>query len=176
MQIIKTIPVLLALIFLTGCSAGEKEDADGSDADKPLNGFTLTETEGATKKWILEAESARFPQDREQTVEVIKLNMRFYEEDSVTHLKAESGEYNKKTRVLMTQGKVEIETEKRKIVTEDVRWDPERKLFLTESCVDIITPEGRIRGRGLESSMDLEKIKIKEKIEGEIQESGVSSQ
>jgi LPS export ABC transporter protein LptC len=164
--------VLCILPLFAGCSDSGKKGKGGSKNDvvakKQIKRFTLVETKGIQKKWVLDAESARLTDtEKGEVLEITDFNINFYKENKVqVFMKAPLGYYYRDTQRLETSGKVFIETENRKITTRDVEWDPQRELFITDEEVLIETEGGELRGKGMEASMDLKEIKIKEKIRG----------
>ena len=170
--------ILLCLFFyMQGCTG--KNDTDSTqkatgESKKAIKNFTLVETEGDQKKWVMEAESAEFKEiDAEQVIQIKKFKVYFYEDNQQqATLEAQEGIYNKNTERLITYGKVDIEAEEKTIVTKNVIWDPQRKLFVTDEEVFIKTADGVLRGKGMEATMDLKSIKLKEEIKGEIQDLG----
>ena len=116
--------------------------------------------------------SAKFIEtEKGEIIEARDLIIEFFEdvEGSRTVLRAETGIYDKKTQILNAMGKVEIETDVRKIITSDVKWYPKKKKFKSDKKVVIFNEDGVIRGRGMEASMDLRDITIKNRIEGELE-------
>ena len=163
--------LLLLFLFFGGCSSAEKESVERSEietpAEKVIENFTLTETEGIRKIWVLDAESAI---GTENLLELKNLRIKFYEDNEVTFLKSSSGIYNKKTQKIKAEGKVVLKTKTKEIATYDVVWNPEVKKFMSDSILTIKTEGGTIRGKGMEASMDLSDIRIKQRITGELGE------
>lgn len=168
--------VLLSVLQFAGCSdSGNDKTSVKSilpDSKKIIKNFTLIETEGDQKKWIMDACWAKLTEtDSGEVLEVEDFKVRFYENNKVQSLlKAESGIYNKKTQSIETFGNVEIETEGKKIKTKNVIWDPSAKLFITQEEVLITSEGGILKGRGMEASMDLEEIRLNKEITGEMKE------
>ncbi len=156
----------IVLLFL-GCSGNNgSQKIIESENKKSIKRFTLIETEGNQKKWVMDAEEAT---DAGEVLHIKNFKIKFYEDDKVQALlKAESGSYNKETKGLKTFGNIEFEAEGKKIITKNVTWNPIDKLFVTEEEVLITTEDGVLKGIGMEASMDFQDIKIKHKISGEL--------
>ena len=58
----------------------------------------------------------------------------------------------------------------KEIHTSDVEWIPEENVFVTDSEVRIVTPEGEVRGTGMRASKDLEDISLLSRISGSFSE------
>ncbi|MBN2406429.1 MAG: LPS export ABC transporter periplasmic protein LptC [Elusimicrobia bacterium] len=167
--------LLIMLMFFPACSDRQeyrKEDVriDEKDIQKSIEKFTLVETEGSVKKWVMNADSAEFLEtDKGDVVKAVNMDVVFYEDNNtVTRLKSDSGDYNKRSQVLDLSGNVVINSQTKKVITSDVRWDPGRNLFVTDKRVEIVTESGTMKGMGMEASMDLEDIKITSGIEGQL--------
>lgn len=171
---------LLVFLLFFGCSPKSKQNPSNAEKEKVgheisvenqaakiINNFTLTETEGIRKIWVLDAESAI---DTENLLKLKNLRVKFYEDNAITFLKSSSGIYNKKTQAIKAEGKVVLKTKTKEIVTYDVVWDPVVKKFMSDSELTIKTEGGTIRGKGMEASMDLSVIKIKQRITGKLEE------
>jgi len=159
-------------LFFPGCAGeegAEKHTVSGG-AEKAIKNFVLTETEKDSRKWTLKAEAAKFKEDGgASVVELDNFSVNFYQSGKEkTCMEGRKGFYNRKTQVIETAGRVIVENNERKIITEDIRWDPERELFITEAEVTIETKDGLIKGKGLEASKDLKQLRLKEKISGKL--------
>jgi LPS export ABC transporter protein LptC len=176
----KTCIIITALFFLmfllAGCTVQEEDKMkfknDEIQTTRVIENFTFVETEEGVKIWEMEAVSAEFNEtETGEILEVKDFVIDFYEEDKEkTRLKALYGQYNRDTQVLETSGRVEIETEEKKIITSNVVWDPAKKMFITDEDVTIETEGGKLRGKGMEASVDLESITIKSQIKGEFED------
>ncbi|MFH1414715.1 MAG: LPS export ABC transporter periplasmic protein LptC [Elusimicrobiota bacterium] len=167
--------ILLSMFVLSGCSDPAHDDRNrftvGLESKKSIENFTLVETEGSRKKWVMNAVSASFRENvEEELLDIEDFEVEFYENDkkATVFLKAQKGTYSKDTEMLHTFGRVELKAEDKTIVTEDVVWDPVKELFITEKDVTVTTLQGVIKGVGMEASRDLEDIKIKNRIKGEL--------
>ncbi len=169
----KTTGILILFLFFAGCGNEIKENKIAAiGTDKVITNFTLTKTEGAKKKWVLNAESARLKEiNGNEIIEAKDFNINFFTtEYSETSLKALFGIYNRKTQILKTTGKVELKSADKTIITKDVNWNPQRNTFITDKLVTIHTAQGTMQGKGMEASRDLSDIKLFEKISVEIQD------
>ena len=170
--------ILLALVALAGCSVetgGGKEDvlsAAGIDAKKRLDDFVMVDTEGPKKKWKLKAQSAVVKEaSNGDRILIDNFNVDFFNDTGgvKAQLESGSGEYDRATKILYTFGEVVLKTEDRSIETSNVRWDPDREIFVTDEFVTIITGDAIIEGVGMEASVDLEDIVLMKKIQGEVE-------
>ncbi|MGM0441600.1 MAG: LPS export ABC transporter periplasmic protein LptC [Elusimicrobiota bacterium] len=175
MKIKKILKIFAVILFLFGVGCQDKpaekpaEEKDG----RAINNFTLVKTDGQMRKWTLEAKRAVFKEDEQDSKQILNIqdfSMTFHHQDrkNDTLLKGERGVYNRKTQKMRTLGKVVITRKDKKITTSNVRWDPEVKKFITDEEIEIKDNGRIIRGRGMEASMDLEKITIKEKVSGTV--------
>lgn len=168
--------VFFAVLFCGGCLNSPQNDYTAVDEEiqvqKAIGKFTLVETQGKNKKWVMDADSAEFIETEQgEVIRVENLTVKFFEsKNSQTIMKAQRGDYNRKSQVLITKGKVEIKTAEKKIITSDIKWDPQKEKFITQENVVIFTEDGIIKGKGMEASRDLKEIKIKNKITGELRE------
>ncbi len=90
-----------------GCS-GKKNNSDSSnyntsDSERSIKNFTLVETEGDIKKWVLEAVSAKFIEiDGGEGLDIKDFTVNFFEDNKVQAvLKGKSGIYNKTTEIFL---------------------------------------------------------------------------
>jgi len=176
----RIIIILFLTLFTFSCKNNEKPSEQICDPDtgpdKSIEKFTLVETSGDKCKWVMNADRADFLETGEPAGEMIKAEniiIDIYdtgESGTMTKLKAKSGIFDKKSQELDTRGEVIIESGVRKIITEDVRWNPGKAKFITDRKVLIISGENTIRGIGMEASEDLSEIKIIKNITGSIKE------
>ncbi len=165
--------LLLSVMFFCGCSSPtEAPDSAGipGGPDKSIEGITLIEMDGPDKKWELNAASAELIKDSgRELVKFRDYKMNFFEEEAaVSELVGNEGEYDRVTEIFDAQGRVEIISEDRKIITSDVRWHPVEEVFTTDMEVEIHTLHGIVRGVGMVASKNLNEIDIVEKISGEL--------
>ncbi|MEA3506171.1 MAG: LPS export ABC transporter periplasmic protein LptC [Elusimicrobiota bacterium] len=163
---------LAGVFFLNACGSSE-ENLSGKTGRKGnrdvISDFTLVETEKGRKSWILEASRVALKKSEEgiDIIEVNEFDVLFFEEDDEITLEAGTGHYNRLNNRIYTRGEVIISSDKKKIITSDVRWEPGSRKFITGEKVEIHTPEGVIRGVGMVASTDLSDIKLTREIKGE---------
>ncbi|MFW6134874.1 MAG: LPS export ABC transporter periplasmic protein LptC [Elusimicrobiota bacterium] len=168
--------VLLCLTFLNSCSEekyeGNKKESSGQVPGEYIKDFCLTETEKEKKNWILNAESAYIITEKEDgIIKVNNFNVDFFERnENITTLNARKGTYYTESKRLKTDGEVKIKSSSKVIITSNVAWDPKKKIFTTDEKVTVKTPDGSVKGIGMEADVNLQRIKIKKHISGEIKQ------
>ncbi len=167
--------LVLGLLILWGCQEDipREELPAPNKSGREVSNFTLIETDGQIKKWTLKAKRAVFKEvdgEAEQILNIQDYKVNFHEESGQpdTVLTGKIGTYNRNTQEILTSRAVTITREDKKVLTSNVKWDPDEEIFITEEKVEIHDEGGVIRGRGMTATRDLEKITIMEQVSAEV--------
>jgi len=122
-----------------------------------MEGLSLTEIHEGDKTWVLEAKKADFSPDQ-TTISISGVRVEFFGPGEDIRVKAESGLFNTKTRVLTLKGQVEMRRGELLVETGVATFVPaERALFAPEAVV-ITEPGLRVEGKGLRVELAAKKL------------------
>lgn len=170
---------LLALLLAaaTGCSEPtESVEAEAeAGAQRPVLperqffDYRFTETEAGVTQWTLESdEMKKYPGRRD--VEFVTVEMDFYNDGvHFSTLTADSGSAIMETRDVHVWGNVVVLKDNGdRLETEELFFDNEDQLIHNEIFNRMTTPQDVVTGIGLEATPDLEYIKIKNQMRGDV--------
>ena len=169
--------VLLAVALAAGCTdEGEKPAAPGSTAGEraelPENhmfDYVFTETSAGTTQWVLHSDEMKKYTGRED-VELITVKMDFFRDGvHFSVLTADSGTGNMDVRNVHVWGDVVILKDNGdRLETEELFFDNESQLIHNEIFNRMTSADDVVTGIGLEATPDLEYIKIKQQMRGDV--------
>jgi LPS export ABC transporter protein LptC len=172
----------LALVagLLTVVGSGCRSRDDGPLAmDRPpsrspsegMKGIQLTNIRIGDTRWVLHADSASVFREKKR-VEAQDVEIDFFEEDEhVSTLTADTGILQQVTDDLEARGNVIVESREGGILkTEVLYWDHQNALIHTDQYVEITKGDNVLTGVGLEADPGLDRIDIKEAVQGEIRD------
>lgn len=169
------------LLALAACS--EKTEPAATDPqDRPelperqFFDYTFTETDAGVTQWILQSDEMRQYKDRPD-VELSVVTMDFFREGRhYSTLTSDSGTANTTSHDVHVWGNVVVQQDDGdRLETEELFFDNETQLIHNE-IFNRMTSEGDVvTGIGLEATPDLEYIKIKEQMRGDVSDESARS-
>jgi LPS export ABC transporter protein LptC len=127
-----------------------------------MEGLSLNEIQDGAKRWVLEADRARYLQDRRE-IEVTGIRLEFYGEGGrVIRLNCREGRVDTATRSLTLAGEVEVSDGDLTVTTGLIRYLPQERLLLAPEEVTLTTPRLRVTGRDLSIFVAHRRLVLKE--------------
>ena len=175
----KGIPLCLATLLgisliWGGCDQAEESapGVTGQKRDIPEQQFfeyTFIETSAGVTQWILESEEMqKFSGQRPLQFSVVKMDF-FNNGVHFSTLTADSGSGNMQIRDVHVWGNVVLRKDDGdQLETEELYFDNEQQLIHNEIFNRMTSGEDVITGIGLEATPDLEYIRIKEQMQGDV--------
>lgn len=152
---------MVIFFFFLGCSPSVETD------EKPyteVENFTLVETFGVEKKWILKAEKAII-NEKKQEINFNTATLKFHTRKGVILVETTEGKVFLKTRDVLVWGNVKIVFDDGTILeTTKLRWDSKKKKLLGDEFVKITKRHQVMEGKGLELDPASKTVVIKEKV------------
>jgi LPS export ABC transporter protein LptC len=129
-----------------------------SPAQPPrMEGLSLTEIHEGDKTWVLEAKKADF-HPNQTTVSISGVRVEFFGPGEDIRVKAETGLFNTKTRVLTLKGQVEMRRGELLIQTAVATYVPEERALLAPEEVVITEPGLRVEGKEMRVELAAKKL------------------
>ena len=122
-----------------------------------MEGLSLTEIHEGDKTWVLEAKKADFHPDQD-TVSISGVRVEFFGPGEDIRVKAETGLFNTKTRVLTLKGQVEMKRGELLIQTSAATYVPEERSLLAPEQVVITEPGLRVEGKEMRVELATKKL------------------
>jgi LPS export ABC transporter protein LptC len=178
MMLIRIIPFLAAVLFLSSCQNKRSEimalGKPKMEATQIGKGITMIYTDSAKLKMVMKAEQM-LTYDRNVkepfTLMPSGISMSFYNADEKVEatLKANYGvHYPQRKRMEVKYNVVVVNKNGETLNTEHLIWDERTKHIYSDAFVKITTDKEIIMGKGFESNEDLTQYQIKE-VTGTIQ-------
>jgi len=167
--------LLGACLFFGGCGESSPEH-EPLPPDLPVQvtyDYHTTQTKGGVLEWELWGETAeRYPGNSMLSLHGVR--MIFYREgerDAV--LTSDSGEIDEKTQQTVARGNVVvISADGKRLESEILYWDPQRRLIHTEAFVRFVDGDQVLTGYGMETDPNLTTLVLRENVSGEFGEDG----
>ncbi len=143
----------------------QKKEAALDSPDVKLEKVTYTTVnEDNIKEWELNAESARYFEDRELlSLEEVEVTM--YSDDKTYHMTGNVGHLNTKTRDIEIKGQVEVVMpDSTELRTETLNYDHQKKLMTSKDKVSIRREKVTIDGVGVVINLNKQKLLILDKV------------
>ena len=122
-----------------------------------MEGLSLTEIHEGDKTWVLEAKKADFHPEQD-TVSISGVRVEFFGPGEDIRVKADTGLFNTKTRVLTLEGQVEMRRGDLMVTTSEATYVPDERALLAPEHV-VITEAGlKVEGRGLRVDLAAKKL------------------
>jgi LPS export ABC transporter protein LptC len=122
-----------------------------------MEGLSLTEIHEGDKTWVLEAKKADFSPDQ-TTISISGVRVEFFGPGEDIRVKAESGLFNTKTRVLTLKGQVEMRRGDLLVETNVATFVPAERALVAPEEVVITEPGLRVEGKGLRVELAAKKL------------------
>ena len=140
-----------------------------ANADVVINNFIAIGKEGNRVSWIMESKRA-YVNNRTGMVDIENIDLQYFDEDGKkTIITGEKGELNQNTKIMILDNKIKVLSNNgRRLFTEHLIWDAEKRQLHTNTPVRIIFPGGdQLNGGNLSADMNLNKIVV-EKASGQL--------
>jgi LPS export ABC transporter protein LptC len=124
-----------------------------------MEGLSLTEIHDGDKTWILEAKKADFHPDQD-IISISVVRVEFFGPGEDIRVKADSGLFNTKTRVLTLKGQVEMRRGDLLVQTSVATYVPAERALLAPEEVVITEPGLRVEGKGMRVELAVKKLLI----------------
>ena len=151
----------LAALSVAGACAPRVEPPR-SERRQVIDGLTLSQSSSGKLSWTLRSRVAVLRED-EKLADLSVPSMDFYREDKVvSRVTSRGGTVNAETHDVRLSSSVVLDTfdDRSRLTTEELLYSSARGRFVTSADVQIVRPEGVVRGRGLEATPDLSEIRI----------------
>lgn len=151
----------LAALALCGACAPRVEPAK-PERRQVIDGLTLSQSTGGQLAWTLRSRFAVLRED-EKLAELSAPTMDFYRLNKVvSRVTARGGTVHTETHDVRLSTSVVLDSldDRSHLTTEELLYSSARGRFVTTADVQIVRPEGVVRGRGLEATPDLSEIRI----------------
>jgi LPS export ABC transporter protein LptC len=122
-----------------------------------MEGLSLTEIHEGDKTWVLEAKKADF-HPNQTTVSISGVRVEFFGPGEDIRVKADTGLFNTKTRVLTLRGQVEMQRGPLLIKTEVATYIPEERALLAPETVVISEPGLKVEGKDMRVELATKKL------------------
>ncbi|OGR49836.1 MAG: LPS export ABC transporter periplasmic protein LptC [Elusimicrobia bacterium GWC2_65_9] len=152
--------VLAVLLAAASCAPRREPAQDGRR--QVIEGLTLSQSMGGRPSWTLRSRLAVLHED-EQEAELSAPSMDFYRDGRiVSRVAARGGAVDTEKHDVRLSSSVVVDSleDHSRLTTEELLYSCARDRFFTSADVRLQSPEGVMRGRGLESSPDLSEIRI----------------
>jgi len=156
--------VVLALLFLfvgTGCREKADEVPSADIASQTMRGFFLTDFQNGMRSMTLKATVARL-YETQNRAELDQPDAQFFKLGKPSsRLTAPQGQVNTDTHEVEAWGGVQVvSVDSDTLTTERLRYDPAKRLIMTDQPVRLERPDSVTEGIGLQSDPELQKVRI----------------
>jgi LPS export ABC transporter protein LptC len=160
----------LAAVFLVLLACNDKPVCGPNPVlpNQTVEALTLHESSSGRRLYTLEARQA-YVYDPAQRVDVTGVRVLFYDEVGgvSSTLVADEGSIYSRNEDLVARGHVVVRTtDSTKLETDSLAWSNQRRLVRTDADLVIVTPKGRIEGKGLVSDAGLNRIEVLSPVKG----------
>lgn len=166
--------VLVSGLTGSGCSRTEESapgvtGQEGVLPEQQFFDYVFTETSAGVTQWVLQSEEMqKFAGERDVMFSVVKMDF-FNDGVHFSTLTADSGSGNMMIRDVHVWGNVVLLKDNGdKLETEELFFDNEEQLIHNEIFNRMTSLQDVITGIGLEATPDLEYIRIKEQMKGDV--------
>jgi len=173
--------LIIIAVLAAGCSGDTEIKAPSADSDSTLT-VQRPDTQirdahiflynGSVRTTDLKAAYIEKYEKQDSTL-AWELDVRFFDSTGaeVSHLLADSGLVRERINFLEVYGHVLVTTrDSARLRTTSLAFDSDREMIRTDDFVRIVHSSGTLQGYGLESDLELKKIKILKKTSGVLQD------
>ncbi|MQY71137.1 LPS export ABC transporter periplasmic protein LptC [bacterium] len=161
--------MLGCVLLLESCSEEEREKvAEEELPSQIVDNFQMQESKSGRDLYFLRGRRA-FYYDKRNEIVVLEPHITFYGpgREITSKVVCDSGVISNRTGDLVAYGNVVVTAQDSTILrTDSLAWFNRRAKIETDAEVSISSPQGTIRGKGLISDADLNRIEIKEEVKG----------
>jgi LPS export ABC transporter protein LptC len=158
-----------SVLLLTFCAdEGQKNVTEEELPSQIVDNFQMQESKSGKELYFLQGRRA-FYYDKRSEIVVLDPHITFYSSQrEVTSVAVcDSGIISNKTGDLVAYGNVVVTTADSTVLhTDSLVWFNRRAKIETDAEVTISSKQGTVKGKGFISDADLDRIEIKEEIEG----------
>jgi len=122
-----------------------------------MEGLSLTEIHEGDKTWVLEAKKADFHPEQD-SISISGVRVEFFGPGEDIRVKAGTGLFNTKTRVLTLKGQVEMRRSDLVVTTSEATFLPAERALVAPEHVVITEPGLKVEGRGLRVELAAKKL------------------
>ncbi len=122
-----------------------------------MEGLSLTEIHEGDKTWILEAKKANF-HPSQSTVDITQVRVEFLGPGEDMRVKADTGLFNTKTRVLTLKGHVEMKRGDLMVQTSVATYFPAERALVAPENVVITEPGLKVEGKEMRVELAAKKL------------------
>ena len=122
-----------------------------------MEGLSLTEIHEGDKTWVLEAKKADFHPEQD-TVSINGVRVEFFGPGEDIRVKADTGLFNTKTRILTLKGQVEMKRGDLMVTTSEATFLPAERVLVAPEHVVIAEAGLKVEGRGLRVELAAKKL------------------
>lgn len=151
-----------ALFLFAGAACKTPREAAREQRRQVMEGLTLSQSKRGVPSWTLKSKFAVLRED-ERRAQLTAPAMEFYRGGkAVSRATALSGEVNTDSHDVRLSSAVVLDSfeDRSRLTTTDLVYSSTRRLFSTTAAIQLIRPEGVLRGKGLEATPDLSEIRI----------------
>ena len=164
----------LVLLLISACSKEESKAPaiSGNVPDQVIENSTITFTEEGIRSAVIWAKYVEV-YEKLDFKKAKQVRADFYDKEGIhtSFLVADSGTIQERKRKFEASGNVVVTTDEGiKLVTQTLRWDPEKAKIVTDDFVTITRGKDVITGYGLEADQQLKHFIIKKQVKGKITE------
>jgi len=176
----RAVAALIGLAVLAGALGCNPADQTPTQMERPsrapnegMSGVRIQNFKVGDTRWVLTADSAAVFREKKR-VEALPVQIDFFEDDRhVSTLTADVGILLQATDDLEARGDVKVVTEEGTILTTEILfWDHQKSLIHTDEFVRIEKDGDVLTGVGLEADPGLDRIDIKNAVEGTVMNPG----
>jgi LPS export ABC transporter protein LptC len=171
-RIILTAFFTLLLISACGKEESKAPAISGNVPDQVMENSTITFSEEGIRSAVIWAKYVEV-YERLDLKKAKQVRVDFYDREGkhTSVLVADSGMIQERKRKFEALGNVVVTTDEGiKLVTQSLRWDPEKAKIVTDDFVTITKDQNVITGYGLEADQQLKHFIIKKQVKGKIEE------
>jgi len=161
--------IAVAALLVISCADEERDDVKTEELPSQIiDNFQMHESKSGKTLYFLQGHRA-FYYDKRNEIVVLQPHITFYDSQKQVNSEVvcDSGIINNRTSDLVAHGHVVVITADSTILrTDSLAWFNRRAKIETDAYVEIISGEGTVKGKGLVSDADLNRIEIKEEVKG----------
>lgn len=154
-------------------TSGEMVSQGENSPDAVIEKFHMVSTVQGLKRWIMDADKARFYQNQKLAYADEIYAQYFKDEKLISTLTAEKAIINTETNATQAVGHVELIVENgSKLETDKLNWDPETDMIKTDARVHIYKGMDDITATGLTADTQLNNVVFKKDVQTKVRDTG----
>jgi len=170
----------LGLIVTVSCSnldEKRKEQSTVKFPDSIIEKANIVLTSEGKREAVIDADTL-IVFDKEDSTIAKNVKVDFYDENGIyrSTMTARDGLVRQKQQYITAWGDVVVASDSSRLLTQSLKWDPLRKLILTDDFVELHRGRDVVTGYGMEADNKLENVRILRDVKGKISEIPQSEQ